>query len=145
MNRLDLNGVAHRVPKLSIITWGCITSNGVGNLYMTDENINSVHYEQIMDENLWPVILKEFPTGDCIFQQDNCSVHTAHIIRDYLQREDIRTLPWPAKSPDLNIIGNLWFILKFEIKRNIDSIKNLQNQESLLSDCSAGIQRPCIF
>ena len=106
---------------LSIMIWGCITLNGVGTLHMTDENIKSVHYEQIIDENLWPVILKEFPTGDCIFQQDNCSVHAAHIIRDYLQRKEIRTLPWPAKSQDLNILGNLWFILKFEIKRKIDS------------------------
>ena len=94
---------------------------------MTDESINSFHYEQIIDENLWPVILKEFPTGDCIFQQDNCSVHTAHIITGYLQRKEIRTLPWPAKSQDLNILGNLLFTLKFEIKRKIDSIKYMQD------------------
>jgi transposase len=85
-------------------------------------------------------MLKEFPNGDCIFQQDNCSVHTAHLIRDYLQREGIRTLPWPAKSPDLNIIENLWFMLKYEIKKNIELIKNLQDLKKVIRDCWAGIK-----
>ena len=63
-----------RVPKVSIIIWGCITSNGVGTLCMTEENTNAVHYIKKLDDNLWPVMLKE-----C---SNSCSVHTAHIMRE---------------------------------------------------------------
>ena len=49
-----------------------------------------------------------------------------------------------AKCPDFNVIENLWFILKFEIKRNIESIKNLNDLKKVNSDCWAGIKESYI-
>ena len=43
-----------------------------------------------------------------MFQQDNARAHTARITRDFLQQHNIRLLPWPALSPDLNPIEYLW-------------------------------------
>ena len=139
--RPDLYGEEPKVPKISIMIWGCITSNGVGTLYMTEENINAVHYLNILDENLWPVMLKEFPAGDGVFQQDNASVHTAHIIRDFMREGNIKMLPCPVKSPDLNIIKNLWFMLKFDIKSNIERINNFSDLKTIIRECWNGISK----
>jgi DDE superfamily endonuclease len=50
--------------------------------------------------------------GNALLMHDNARPHAAHIVRDYLNEANIDTLQWPARSPDLNCIGNLWDRLK---------------------------------
>lgn len=44
---------------------------------------------------------------DSIFMQDNTEIHTAKIVKKWLQEEGIEIMEWPAYSPDLNPIENL--------------------------------------
>ena len=61
-------------------------------------------YQEILDENWWPVIGRHFPTENYIFQQDNTPLHKARSTQEYLHRNDVTCMSWPAQSPDLNII-----------------------------------------
>ncbi len=46
------------------------------------------------------------------FQHDNARPHTASITTSWLRRRRIRVLKWPACSPDLSPIENIWRIIR---------------------------------
>jgi len=105
--------------------WGCLTFNGVGTLAFIDGNINAKKYEEILEDNLWPVVARLFPQENYIFQDDNAPVHRARSVMEYRCSNRIMTLSWPAQSPDLNIIENVWHRIKRELQHDVGNITSV--------------------
>ena len=60
---------------------------------------------------LQPVVvpfMRQHFRGRGQFQQDNAPAHNARLTTNLLQRNNINVMNWPAKSPDMSPIENLW-------------------------------------
>ena len=49
------------------------------------------------------------------FPQNNPRPHVAGIVRTFLDRENVRLLPWAARSPDLSSTENFWSMIATSI------------------------------
>ena len=113
--------------------WGCITWYGVGTLCKVDGNINAVKYRDILDNHLWPV-LAHFAHKSYRLQDDNAPVHRARIIEEFKRDNDIDGMTWPARSPDLDINGNLWLRIKRSLQNAAGSINTPQKLFTAIQD-----------
>ena len=97
--------------------WGCICFDSVWTLTAAEGNINSAKNIEILDKNLWPVVVWNFEGKEYLFINDNAPVHRAHTVDNYNDQDEVTSMEWPAESPDLNIIENIWLYMKRELKK----------------------------
>ena len=63
-------------------------------------------YMDILKNTMLPFARNNI-SDDFIFQNDNDPKHTARVVKQFLEEENITVLPWPSQSPDIKSIENL--------------------------------------
>ena len=96
---------------LSVMVWRCFSSQGRGSLYFLSKGqpMNATRYIDVLDSHLLP----DMKIHGCMtFQQDSAPSHKAKAVTMWLQAKNVKVLQWPGNSPDLNLIENLWTLVK---------------------------------
>ncbi len=101
----------------SLMVWGCINACSMGSLHIWKGTIDAERYIQVLEQHMLPSRRRLFQGRPCIFQHDNARPHTASITTSWLRRRRIRVLKWPACSPDLSPIENIWGIIKRKMRQ----------------------------
>lgn len=62
----------------------------------------------------------------------NAPVHTAYVVCDWLAEREFKTMTLPPYSPDLNLIENLWALLKAKIYELQPELKDMPDTDETL-------------
>ncbi|KAJ1305327.1 hypothetical protein OPQ81_000345 [Rhizoctonia solani] len=105
----------------SFMFWGCMGWNGTRFGAKLERTLNSELYVEILgDEFLKSLVHLGLEQEEVIFMHDNAHPHKAKIVGKWLEDNGIDCVEWPANSPDLNPIKNLWA----ELKRRLGEYEN---------------------
>ena len=86
---------------------GAFHAGGKCDLHVLDGNLNQHKCFEIWDKKLLPFARATFQ-NNFVFQDDNAPAHRARTITNNLEQQGVEHLEWPAVSPDMNPIENVW-------------------------------------
>jgi len=117
----------------SVMIWACFGYHGLGDLAIINGRINAAGYCEMLENFL-------LPSGErCggknfVFQHDNAPIHRAKMTTDWLASKKIPVMAWPALSPDLNPLENVWGILARRVYKEGRQFANVQALEDAIHD-----------
>ena len=89
----------------SAMVWGGIMGRRKTNLIVVQGNLSAQGYiNQILQPEAVPFLQRH---GPAILMHDNARPHVARICRQFLNRNNVNVLFWPAVSPDMNPIEHI--------------------------------------
>ena len=122
-------------PKLqggggSIGVWGSMSWHGVDTCMVYKDKMEQWKYIWTLTDHVLPRLEEAKSKGEnYLFQQDNAPCHTSFWSSCFFVEHDLKSMLWPARSPDLSPIEHIWADIDRELVK-----KPPQNHTELESE-----------
>jgi hypothetical protein len=113
----------------SVMVWACFGWGTGLRVAFVSSKMNTNDYQEVLESELVPYGA-DLGGPDWIFQQDNAPIHSAAVNRGWFAERNIRVLPWPSLSPDMNPMENAWGMLvrlTYAEGKQYDSVEALRD------------------
>ena len=119
---------------------GMISLKGASRLIMFEENLTALLFEGYL-KKLERDAEKIYDGRKFRIAMDRDPKHTADVIKNYISEKKLDVLQdWPASSPDLNPIENLWGLMEKEIQKL--HVKTLYSLKKIVRSVWVRLTRP---
>jgi transposase len=123
---------------VKINVFGAICAGGKVVLHLFESRLTADSYVGILRDNLLPAATCAYSNNDWAYLHDRSPQHTSKAAQAWLDEHvpEHLTAVWPPSSPDLNVMENLWALLRTAAHRD-----NPTTKEQLVSAMRAGWRR----
>ena len=107
------------------MVWGGISGYYKTDLIVVNGNLPVVHYrDEILAQHIQPFMRAHQEVE--IFQHNNARPYTARVCTAFCKNAGIEVIDWPAESPNLSLIENLWDFLGDRLKNIVSKTTQLK-------------------
>ena len=103
---------------------GAFSVHGATALNQVNGRLNSFNYTEILNNCLLSQLQTLYNGANGILQHDNAPPHASIHTTTWLHNNHVQTLNWPAYSPDMNVIENVWAHITNVLNRDYEVSAN---------------------
>ena len=117
----------------SVMVWAGVSVTERTELHFVQGNMNAHYYRDNVLETI--ILPYRNRVGDrFLLMDDNARPHRARIITTFLEDHNIQRMEWPAMSPDLNPIENIWAMLGTRVRNRNPAVTNVETLRVALQE-----------
>lgn len=124
----------------SVMCWAAFSQFGTTPIVFVKGRMDSEAYQSVLENFLVPY-MERWPRIEFKFQQDNAPVHVSHSTRQWFKDHQIDILDWPARSPDLNPIENVWGLLSRAVHADCRQFQTVDALKTAIKEAWADINQ----
>lgn len=122
----------------SVMVWAAFGSGGKTDIVFMNGRQDSRKYQEVLEKHLLPTA-PQICGQNWRFQQDNAPIHTSRSTKAWFEAKNVSVLDWPARSPDLNPVENLWGVLARKVYKGCRQFSNVADLKQSIQQCWAEI------